>query len=118
MKKRIIIIEDDLDVLDMMQYILTDEGYDTVGYSTIEGVKTVAEQRPALILLDNRLSNGYGNALCLSLKSDPATGHIPIILVSAAIDLEQIVVDCKADGYLKKPFNISDLTDLTKLYTS
>jgi two-component system, OmpR family, phosphate regulon response regulator PhoB len=116
MKKRIVIIEDDKDILDMMDYILTDEGYDIVGYSTIEGVKTVAEQRPALVLLDNRLSNGYGNALCLSLKSDPATGHIPVILVSAAHDLEQIVLECRADGYLKKPFNISDLTELTRRY--
>ena len=71
---------------------------------------------PQLILLDIRLSNGYGHLLCEDLKSNAKTSHIPVILVSGADNLEKIAVDYKADGFLAKPFDMEDLIQMVKNY--
>ena len=48
------------------------------------------ELGPALILLDDRLASGFGCDLCLKLKNDPTTHRIPVVLVSAIKELEQV----------------------------
>ena len=82
MNNRIILIEDNEDILDVMQYVLTDEGYDVVAYDHLQRFEEILEQQPALILLDIRLANDLSNTLCLAIKSNPTTKHIPVIPVS------------------------------------
>ena len=66
MNKNIVVIEDDRDILDMIQYILADEGYNVIGFDRLERLERIVEQQPSVILLDNRLATGYGDTLCLS----------------------------------------------------
>ncbi len=116
MSKNIVVIEDDVDILDMIQYILADEGYNVIGYDKLESLEKIIEQQPAVILLDNRLASGYGDSLCLSLKSSDETKQIPVIIVSASAGLEQIARNCKADAFLAKPFDLDDLVKMVKHY--
>jgi CheY-like chemotaxis protein len=70
-----------------------------------------------MILLDNRLIEGYGRDFCKRLKSDPSSRYIPVILFSTNAQLEEMARESGADGYLKKPFDLEDLLDLVKQHT-
>src|ERR1700744_445129 len=116
MPKKIVVIEDDNDILDLMQYILEDEGYQVFAADQAGNVDAIAEHQPALVLLDDRLPGEYGHAVCSRIKSNPHTKHIPVVLVSATRDLEKVAFDCKADDFLPKPFDLKDLLNVVKQY--
>jgi two-component system, OmpR family, phosphate regulon response regulator PhoB len=114
MSKKIIVIEDDNDILDLMQYILEGEGYQVIASNYAGPLSDIIKHKPNLILLDDRLRDGSGRALCAEIKSRPDTTHIPVVLVSATTDLAKVAQESKANTYLTKPFNISDLISVVK----
>lgn len=116
MPKKIVVIEDDNDILDLMQVILEDEGYQVLASEQVRNIDVIAEHQPALILLDDRLPGEYGHVICKRIKSNLRTKHIPVVLVSATRDLEKVAFDCKADDFLPKPFDLKDLLSLVKRY--
>jgi two-component system phosphate regulon response regulator PhoB len=116
MPRKIIIIEDDKDILDIMTYILDDEGYEVLASTDSRILDEVHLHQPILILMDNRLTDGFGRDFCKQFKSNPATRQFPIVLVSANAGLEQMAKESLADGYLMKPFDITELIDLVKRY--
>jgi two-component system, OmpR family, phosphate regulon response regulator PhoB len=118
MPKKIMIIEDDADILDIMTYILLDKGYEVVssGNSTI--LSDVDNNYPDLILLDNRLPEGLGLEICKQFKQKwKADGKsiCPIIIISADHELETRASKYDADGFLEKPFDVATfLAAITK----
>jgi len=110
MSKVVVVIEDDKDILDMIEYILTDAGYTVQAYTSIERLDKIIAHQPALILLDVRLADGSGDELCMAIKNNAATAHIPVILVSARPNLEHTAIKCKADAFIAKPFDLEELT--------
>ena len=116
MSKRIIVLEDNKEILDLIEEILTDEGYHIMAFNHYESVDNIIDFAPQLILIDVRLTDGYGHLLCADLKANPQTSHIPVILVSGAGNLEKIAQECHADNFLSKPFNMDDLVKMVKLY--
>lgn len=114
MGKCIVILEDKKSTLEMMEMALQDNGYNVVAINHHEPVDYIVDFAPKLILLDIRLSNGYGHLLCEDLKKNPQTSKIPVILVSGAGNLEKIAKEYKADNYLAKPFSMDDLLNMTK----
>jgi len=69
-----------------------------------------------LILMDNRLNDGFGKDFCKKFKSDPGHSQFPVVLMSANPGLEEMALENYADGYLKKPFDITELLELVKRY--
>ena len=118
MSKNILIIEDDRDILDIMIYILEDEGYYVIGAQdcAMITIKTVQGLKPSLILLDIRLPDGDGSEACKRLKENAKTAAIPVILVSANNKLEQMAAESRADGFLCKPFDVTELIALANLW--
>jgi DNA-binding response OmpR family regulator len=116
MSQKIIIIEDDIDTLDIMTYILTEEGYEVVAAKNSDPLKQIHLHNPILILMDDGLTDGSGHDLCRKLKNDPVTMKFPVALVSANLNLEKMVKECQADAYLKKPFDVEDLIQLVKRF--
>jgi len=114
--KKVIVVEDNRDILDLMQYILEDEGYEVI--SSIDGsvLSNVEQHDPALIILDNSLTTEKGSNICRTLKSNPSTAKYPIILVSAMNEIEDIAKECLADACLPKPFDINELIAVVKQY--
>jgi DNA-binding response OmpR family regulator len=110
MPAKILIIEDDRDILDMMQYIIEDEGYEVVALNEPEPIDEIMQHQPDLILLDERLPEISGHELCARIKADPATQNIPVILISAVPHIVEIAQDCQADAYIAKPFDLDELT--------
>ncbi|MEO3402876.1 response regulator [Mucilaginibacter sp. CAU 1740] len=116
MAETILIIEDDQDILDMMTYILQDEGFRVISSMESVAVAYVQEIAPALILLDNRLADGFGRDICRKLKKDPATAGIPVVIVSAVNQLEQVAEESGADAYLPKPFDLEELVAMVRRF--
>lgn len=119
MPKRIMIIEDNEDILNLICIALEEKGYFVIQGTDSGPLRHIALHRPDLILLDNGLDDVSGNNLCLKLKSDPATSHLPVVLVSAHADLTEVASACHADAYLylSKPFNIADLLAVVKRFS-
>lgn len=116
MAKTILIIEDDEDILDMMTYILQDEGFNVISSTETVSVDYVQQIAPSLILLDNRLADGFGRDLCLKLKKDPATVQFPVVIVSAVNQLAHLAEESGADAYLNKPFDLEELIALVRQF--
>ena len=97
-----------------MNYILSDEGYEVLAATDSKPLEQVHIHDPMLILMDNRLTDGYGQHYCKQFNNTPATRQYPIVLVSASTGLERMAAESEADGYLKKPFDIKELVELVK----
>jgi DNA-binding response OmpR family regulator len=117
MPKRIIIIEDDRDILDMMTYILKDEGYDIISSTDCSPLEDLPASQPDLILMDNRLHDGSGMDECRKLKAQDSTRPIPVVIVSANPQLPRLAAECLADGYVSKPFDLQELIAVVRRYT-
>ncbi|MGY3211885.1 response regulator [Mucilaginibacter sp. HD30] len=110
--KRIMIIDDDPDILAILQEILNEEGYRVITFPDKNSVKGIIINRPDLVLLDNRLKDGLGYELCREIKSNSMTSHIPVVLMSAHQDLAELARLSGADSYMSKPFDISALLSI------
>lgn len=116
--KKILVADDDPGIVDVMQIVLEDEGYEVI--TTMDGQKILAlsEQNPDLIFLDIWMSGMDGNIICRQLKANEKLKHIPVIMFSANRDTKQISIECGADDFLSKPFEIAELLRLAKKYTT
>lgn len=110
--KKILILEDDVDTLDLMEFILNDNGYIVIKVNRDISVKEVAAIKPELVIIDFLLTFGLGTELCKNIKSDERTQYIPVIIYSANSGVKQLAIDNGANAYLDKPFDVDDLLRL------
>ena len=113
MKKRILVIDDDEDILTILKIIFEDEGYEVISLNTGTTAEEVQIMHPDLILLDIRIIgfNKTGDQICNEIKSRASTMYIPVILLSAEINVPQLAEESRADGYMRKPFDVKELVD-------
>jgi len=111
-KEHIIIVEDEEDILELLRYHLTREGYSvTTAANGEQALKIIAQKMPALVLLDLMLPGLNGLEICRSLKKDPQTAAIPIMMVTAKNEESDVVIGLElgADDYIIKPFSMKVL---------
>ncbi len=110
--KRILIIDDDADILDLLNIVFQDEGYNVVISNTCKIIDDIHEIAPDLILLDVHIptSPKNGDVICMELKANPETQSLPVILVSGESNIEQICANCGANGYVRKPYDLDFLS--------
>jgi DNA-binding response OmpR family regulator len=111
--KRILVVDDDPAILAALELVLLDAGYD-VQTSTKNGEivdAAINERRPDLVILDILLSGHDGRIICKKLKSEEKTMQIPVMLISAHPNGEEMSEEAGADGFLAKPFEIDTLLD-------
>ncbi len=114
-QNRVLVVDDDPDILDAAQMMLEDEGYFVTTTEKGEYAENLHDGNgglPDLIILDVLLSGKDGRTICRHLKSRPDTRHIPIIMVSAHPGAEESVKAVGADAFLAKPWDIDDLIAL------
>ncbi|MBU4255213.1 MAG: response regulator [Acidobacteria bacterium] len=108
---RLLVIDDNPEVLKLMQLILSDEFDLDLRTSAVEGLKTLKEKMSDLVLCDVMMPEMDGHTFCAKVKSDETTKHIPIILVTArsGADMLKEGIEAGADDYVNKPFDSTEL---------
>jgi DNA-binding response OmpR family regulator len=108
--KRILVVDDEADILTFLRVILEDEGYEVVTSDKGEYLEQIHRYGlPHLILVDVLLSGKDGREIVRHLKSQKETKHIPIIMFSAHPSAEETARQAGADDFLAKPFEIDVL---------
>ena len=113
--KKIVCIEDDPGMIDLIKLILTRRGYDVTGASGgREGLAAVELHKPALVLLDLMMPDMDGWEVYQQMKATEAMRYIPVIIITAkaqSIDKVLGLHIAKVDDYVTKPFSPQDLLD-------
>jgi len=113
--QRILVVDDDRDLLEMVEMALTEQGFQvstiTNGTSLLPEVNSF---QPDVILLDIYLNDADGRELCYQLKSDPTYKDIPVALYSAGHISNSSILNSKANTFISKPFDIVQLGEKIK----
>lgn len=110
MGKRILIVEDEKNIVDILSFNLKKEGYETLeAYDGETGLKLALEERPDLVLLDVMLPKMHGFDVCTRLRKE--SRFTPVIMLTAREDEEDKVLGLEvgADDYITKPFSMREL---------
>jgi CheY-like chemotaxis protein len=110
---RIMVVNDSMEFLQLMEELLSDEGYEVTLVETGAGTRTAARQvRPDLLILDVRLPDMSGFEVLNLLRLDPETQSIPVLLCTAAVrdvQAQAPVLEERGVPVLFKPFDLEDL---------
>ena len=109
---RVLVIEDEADLREVLQYNLTQAGHRPFTAATGDaGLKLALEVKPDIVLLDLMLPDVSGTLVAKSLRREPLTQFVPIIMVTAkAEEIDRIVgFELGADDYVVKPFSVREL---------
>ena len=113
-QKRIMIADDDAAIVDVIELILSFEGYEVKSTMSGETLLAMNTDFPDLLLLDIWLSGWDGREICKKLKKEAASKETLIILTSASKDIELSAIEAGADDFIAKPFDIDDLIGKVK----
>ncbi|MDN3547838.1 response regulator transcription factor [Mucilaginibacter aquaedulcis] len=107
---RILIVDDDPDLLEILSYLLTSSGYEVQTLSKGDAIfEHIAAFQPDLILMDVMLAGMDGREICKGIKANPQT-LMPVILISGTHDLSLTLTQTGApDDFLAKPFDLDEL---------
>lgn len=109
-RKRILIVEDDFQVAQVLSLSLSGKGFRTkIAGDGMEGVAMLSSFRPHLVILDVTLPKLNGEAVLVKAKSDPKLKHIPVLMCTALNMVDDVERYCLngAAGYITKPFELA-----------
>jgi two-component system alkaline phosphatase synthesis response regulator PhoP len=117
MAKKILLVDDDPDLVEAVSTILESKGYAVaVAYGGVEGLKKVKTENPDLIVLDVMMPDKDGYEVCKELKADKKYRSIPVLLLTAVVSnipttkyTHQMGKDTEADDYMDKPVEPNEL---------
>ena len=111
----IIYVEDDPEIIDLVSLILNKKGYEFTGvFSGKEGLEKIILEVPDLVLLDLMIPDLDGWEIFQKLKTNEATSHIPVIIITAKsqpLDQTIGIHIAKVDAYICKPFHPQEILD-------
>ncbi len=117
MNKKVLVIEDEQPIIELLRINMVRRGYDLIIADTgEEGIQRAYEERPAAAILDVRLPGIDGWEVCRRLRQNPATKQTFIVFLTAAAQESdrRRAEECGADYFLAKPFDIAHLLDVLK----
>jgi len=114
---KILVVDDDVDILTLVEAILSMNTFDVQGISRWEDIYTKMDEfKPNLVLLDVMLGGADGRDICKNLHLDKKTKNIPVVLFSANPEMGKYIKECMAQDFVPKPFDISNLLKTVKTY--
>ncbi|MEZ2334870.1 response regulator [Mucilaginibacter sp. RCC_168] len=113
--KKVMIIDNDLDVLDIMQEALVYEGFTVTAYEHTNNILSIVEQeKPDVILIDYLLEGINGGEICHQMKVNPTTSDLPVIIISAYPKVILSLGTYGCDKFIAKPFDLDELVSSIK----
>lgn len=113
MAKKVLIYDDDTDLLEVCALILTARNYEViVREKCTEVLHDVEQHRPDVILMDNWIPDIGGVKATQLLKNSPDFNNIPVIFFTANSNVSELAEEAGADFWLQKPFDITQLEDM------
>jgi two-component system cell cycle response regulator DivK len=110
MAKRILIFDDDIDILSICSYILEEQGWEVhTSTNCNDIINKVTNVMPEVILMDNWIPDSGGIIATQTIKQDDRLKAIPVVYFSANNDIQSLAEQAGADTYLSKPFDIDEL---------
>lgn len=110
MGKRILCIDDEEDILELMEFILTGEGYEVKSLLSPEDLfRQIRQFKPDLITLDIRLYSENGLEVCRAITNNPSTKYIPVIMISSHESVHTAIREYGATDIILKPFDLDSL---------
>jgi two-component system alkaline phosphatase synthesis response regulator PhoP len=108
---KVLMIDDDNDLLEITKNLLDKKGYEVAGFNNWEeALINIDTFEPQLIVLDVFLNDTDGLEICKNLKAMPRTKHIPVLIFSSYPGIaERVIYEYGADGFIEKPFEVDDL---------
>lgn len=111
MLKRILVIDDNQDIVDVVREVLSYEKFEvritTSGDTVLEVIKHF---NPDMVIMDYKLQISNGETICREIKAYPQLSEIPVIIYSAYLNTNDLL-DCGCDAIISKPFGIDEFID-------
>ena len=108
--KKIVIFDDDEDILSICSYVLEEQGWEVHAFTDCNNVaEKVSAVHPDVILMDNWIPDAGGIVATQTLKNDNRLKNIPVIYFSANSDIQLLASNAGAESYLAKPFDLQQL---------
>ncbi len=117
-KPTVLVIDDNPALVYLLHAFLNGSGYHVVNALARDAVPTARELQPAVILLDIAMPELDGVQVCELLRADPDTASIPVIALSAQLNLHIHAAAMQADAYLSKPFELSTLLETVETWAT
>lgn len=112
-KKKVLIFDDDVNILELCSIVLMEYGYEVeVSETSHDIIEKVSKTNPDVILMDNWIPDIGGIEATQLLKKSKNFNHIPVIYFSANNDIHLLAQTAGADAYLSKPFDLSELENI------
>ncbi|MDZ4794589.1 MAG: response regulator [Bacteroidota bacterium] len=109
-EQSILVVDDDTDIGTMLKMMLEYKGYTvTLLNNAGQTEQILSKQLTNLLILDMLIGGTNGTDVCLSIRKNPLTAHIPVLMISALPDARKICMDAGANDFISKPFDIQDL---------
>ena len=116
--KKIVIFDDDEDILSICSYILEEQGWNVFTFTDCNEITDkVSRILPDVILMDNWIPDDGGITATQTLKGTKALQHIPIIYFSANSDIQSLASQAGAETFLAKPFDLEELEQVINRVT-
>jgi len=117
MNEKVLIVDDEQNILELLEYNLKKEGYDVIRADTGEKAVSILEKvRPNIVLLDQMLPGIDGLNVLRKIRSDESLSAMPVIMVTArSEEIDKIIgLELGADDYITKPFSVRELSARVK----
>jgi PAS domain S-box-containing protein len=117
-RPRVVVVEDELEILDFTRFVLEREGYEVISVTSGEQALATVTDDVDLVILDIVLPDADGIEICRRLKMRAETAHVPVLMVTAMSGeaVQKGSLEAGADGYLMKPFGLHEFLQKVRLH--
>ena len=118
MQKLIYILEDNDEIREILELLLVEDDYRVSAFANVSSFLIgLSLQVPDTFILDVMLPDGNGIDICRKLKEDERTSNVPVVMMSANYNQEQLASSCPAQDFISKPFDIADFSNRIAIQT-
>jgi len=119
MTKKLLICDDDVDIVEMLEIVLDDISYEIITETNSKKVlELISNTHPHLVLMDLWMPVISGDQILKHMREDKSLASIPVVIMSAAPDGKEIALKAGANGYIPKPFDVDELVQRVNEFIS